>query len=195
VRFVSGAQELGRYEVKANYRRLGPLFGKDMPLVAQAIAALDPARVAAAVGGDAGAGTPLGISVAGREHTLSAEDVILTMQAPDGYSVERDGAHAVALDLAIDEELRREGRAREIVHAVQNARKQAGLAIEDRIALSLAGDAALIEAAAEYSESLAAETLAVTLALDGDAVTGGHREEAGIDGAQLIIQLRHVPRD
>ncbi len=46
VRFVAAADELGSYEVKANYRTLGPLFGKDMPLAADAIAALDPAHVA-----------------------------------------------------------------------------------------------------------------------------------------------------
>jgi len=196
VRFVSGTQELGRYEVKANYRRLGPLFGKDMPLAADAIAALDPAQVAAAVG-DEGRGTaPLGISVAGREHTLSAEDVILTMLAPEGYSVERDGAHAVALDLTIDDELRRDGRAREIVHAVQSARKSAGLAIEDRIELSLAGDAALIEAAAEHAESLAAETLATGLSLEGRGgnTAGAHHEQASIEGLPLRIELRRVPR-
>ena len=125
--------------MKANYRTLGPLFGKDMPQAAEAIAALDPARVAAAVRGAATAaatGTAtIGIAVGGREHTLSAEDVILTMKAPEGYSVEREGAHAVALDLAIDDDLREEGRAREIVHAVQNARKTAGLEVEDRIEL------------------------------------------------------------
>ena len=82
----------------------------------------------------------IGIAVAGRDHTLSAEDVILTMRAPEGYSVEREGAHAVALDLAIDDDLREEGRAREIVHAVQNARKTAGLQVEDRIELVLDGE-------------------------------------------------------
>ena len=46
---MAAAEELSEYEVKANYRTLGPLFGKDMPLAAQAIAALDPARVAQAV--------------------------------------------------------------------------------------------------------------------------------------------------
>ena len=82
VRFVAAAEELGSYEVKANYRTLGPLFGKDMPRAAEAIAALDPARVAAAVReGAAG----IGISVAGREHMLSADDVILTMKPPEGY--------------------------------------------------------------------------------------------------------------
>jgi len=161
VRFVAAAEELGRYEVKANYRTLGPLFGKDMPLAAQAIASLDPARVAAvlrqdaagdAAGeevGDAGADARrgIGITVSGREHVLSEADVIMTLRAPEGYSVEREGAHAVALDLTIDEDLRREGYAREIVHAVQNARRSAGLAVEDRIALWLAGDEALMEAA------------------------------------------------
>ena len=66
--------------------------------------------------------------------------MILTLKAPEGYRVEREGAHAVALDLTIDDDLRREGHAREIVHAVQNARKTAGLQVEDRIELSLAGD-------------------------------------------------------
>jgi isoleucyl-tRNA synthetase len=193
VRFVAGGRELGRYEVKANYRRLGPLFGKDMPQVAEAIAALDPAEVAAAVREDAGV-PPLGISVAGREHTLSAEDVILTMQAPEGYSVEREGAHAVALDLRIDEELRREGWAREIVHAVQNARKNAGLAVEDRIELGLSGDPLLLGAAASYRDHLAGETLAVelALALAGELVTSvpaGYREQVEIDGHTITIAL------
>ena len=70
------------------------------------------------------------------------------MRAPEGYSVEREGAHAVALDLAIDDELREEGYAREIVHAVQSARKAAGLEVEDRIELALDGDPALLGAAA-----------------------------------------------
>jgi isoleucyl-tRNA synthetase len=196
VRFVAGAEELGRYEVKANYRRLGPLFGRDMPLVAQAIAALDPAQVAAALRQDANGETGLGISVAGREHTLSAEDVILTMQAPEGYSVEREGAHAVALDLAIDDELRSEGRAREIVHAVQSARKNAGLAVEDRIELRLSGDPALLAAAEAHREHLARETLAVELQF-GDGVPVAmldHREQTEIEGLEIEIALRRVGR-
>jgi isoleucyl-tRNA synthetase len=190
VRFVEAADELGEYELKANYRTLGPLFGKEMPLAAQAIAALDPGRVAAAVRNGEG----IGISVAGREHTLSAEDVILTMKAPEGYSVEREGAHAVALDLHIDEDLLREGRAREIVHAVQNARKSAGLAVEDRIELSLSGDEALIDAAKAHRDYLSGETLAVTLTFGEEqaAEAMGYREQARIDGLDLEIALTRV---
>jgi len=195
VRFVAGAEELGQYEVKANYRRLGPLFGREMPLVAEAIAALDPAQVAAAVRENGSGGeTGLGISVGGREHTLTAEDVILTMQAPEGYSVEREGAHAVALELAIDDDLRREGRSREIVHAVQSARKSAGLAVEDRIELALSGDPELLDAAASHRDYLVGETLAVTLHLgDGPPPAEmGYSEQVEIDGLELQIALRRA---
>jgi len=189
VRFVAAAEELGSYEIKPNYRMLGPLFGSNMPLAADAIAALDPSHVATARRED----RPIGITVAGRDHTLTADDLLLSMRAPDGYTVEREGAHAVALDLTIDDELRREGRAREIVHAVQNARKSAGLRVEDRIELSLAGDSALIEAAQIHRDYIARETLAVRLdfgtggaANEGDA--GGHSEQ--IDDLALSIVLK-----
>ncbi len=186
VRFVEAAEELGEYELKANYRTLGPLFGKDMPLAAKALAALDPARVAAAVRG----GDGIGISVGDREHTLTEQDVILTMKAPEGYSVEREGAHAVALDLSIDDSLLREGRSREIVHAVQNARKSAGLEVEDRIELVLGGDAALTQAAGEHEAYVSGETLAVKLSLsDGDAAAMDYREQTEIEELTLEIGL------
>jgi isoleucyl-tRNA synthetase len=194
VRFVAAAEELGSYEIKANYRKLGPVFGKSMPLAAEAIAALDPAHVASALRDDGeSSGESIGITVDGREHTLSADEVILTMRAPDGYSVEREGAHAVALDLAIDDELREEGRAREIVHAVQAARKSAGLEVEDRIELTLAGDAALLRAAESHREYVSGETLAVELDLgDGGtpAVARDYSDEVKIEGLGLTISLR-----
>ena len=186
VRFVAAAEELGQYEIKANYRTLGPLFGSEMPQAAEALAALDPARVAAALRGGDG---EIGIAVAGREHTLTAQDVILTMKAPDGYSVEREGSHAVALDLTLDDDLRREGRAREIVHAIQNARKSAGLQVEDRIELWLAGDPQLIEAASAHRDYLTGETLALELSLNDSAPGDAFGEQAQIDGLKLSIAL------
>ncbi len=192
VRFVTAADELGSYEAKANYRKLGPRFGSDMPLAAEAIAALDSAHVAATLRD----GGQIGISVAGREHTLTAEDLLLSMRAPDGYSVEREGAHAVALDLAIDADLRREGRAREIVHAVQNARKSAGLQIEDRIELALGGASELIDAAASYGDYIAGETLALAVEL-GDRATAAstamaYTEHTEVDSLPMSISLSRV---
>jgi isoleucyl-tRNA synthetase len=204
VRFVAAAEELGSYEIKANYRRLGPIFGKAMPLAADAIAALDPARVAAAVRGDGdspsaadGNGNAvggIGITVDGHEHRLTADDVILTMRAPEGYSVEREGAHAVALEQAIDEELREEGWAREVVHAVQSARKTGGLEVEDRIALRLDGEQALLAAAQKHREYVSGETLAVDFELGADSALDSpdYSAEIKIDGLRLTISLRRT---
>ena len=194
VRFVAAADELAGYELKPNYRTLGPRFGAEMPLAADAIAALDAAHAAPVLR----AGGEVGISVGGRDHGIGPADVIITMRAPDGYSVEREGAHAVAIDVAIDEELRREGWAREIVHAVQNARRNAGLAVEDRIELRLGGDEGLIDAAASHRDYVAGETLAVSLDVapgDGDTSAAmPHSEEARIEDATLLIGLGRAER-
>jgi isoleucyl-tRNA synthetase len=159
VRFVSDADELGRVEVKPNYRSLGPRFGKQMPLVAAAVAGLDPAHVAAALRD----GRPVSISVAGHDHELTVEDLLTSMQPIEGYQVEREGSHAVALELELDEELIAEGRAREIVRAVQNARKLAGLEVEDRIVLTLDAGKVLTDVAQAHEAYIAAETLATEI--------------------------------
>jgi isoleucyl-tRNA synthetase len=163
LRFVQAADELGSYEVKPNYRALGPRFGKAMPQVAAAVAALDPAHVGDALRDD----QTIGIAVDGRDHELGPDDLLLSMAPLEGYQLEREGSHAVALELALDDELRREGLAREVVHAVQNARKAAGLAVEDRIRLVLGGDDELVGAAQAHEEYLAREVLAVEVVYDG----------------------------
>ena len=185
LRFVSEADELGEVEVKPNYRALGPRFGKQMPLVAAGIAGLDPAHVAAALRD----GKRVAISVAGHDHELSAEDLLVAMKPLAGYQVEREGSHAVALELALDQELLVEGRAREIVHAVQAARKDAGLDVSDRIALTLGGDATLLDAARAHERYLMGETLAVSISyggLDGDAPV------ASIEGQSLQVGVKRA---
>ncbi|MGI8779345.1 MAG: DUF5915 domain-containing protein, partial [Solirubrobacteraceae bacterium] len=178
LRFVSEAGELGSYDVRPNYRALGPRFGKQMPQVAAAVAALDAAHVASALRD----GGRVGISVNGHDHELGPDDLTLAMQPLAGYQLEREGSHAVALELELDQELWREGLSREVVHAVQNARKGAGLQVEDRIELALGGDEELLAAARDHEAYLAQETLAVGVAYDAD---GG--AEATIDGRPLRV--------
>ena len=181
LRFVGSAEELGSYAVKPSYRSLGPRFGKQMPHVAAAVAGLDPGLVAAALR----EGRPVGVSVDGHDHELGAEDLQLSLEPLEGFSVERLGSHAVALDLEIDDELRREGLAREVVHAIQNARKSAGLDVSDRIVLTLGGDEALLAAARVHEEYVAGETLATAISFDG--TTGG--QEAAIEGRVLRVSV------
>ena len=179
LRFVSEADELGEIEVKPNYRALGPRFGKQMPLVAAAIAALDSAHVAAALRD----GDPIAIYVTGDDHELSAQDLLIAMKPLEGYQVEREGSHAVALELEVDDELRVEGWAREIVHAAQAARRAAGLEVTDRIELTLDGDAQLLEAARAHERYIAGETLAT--AVSYESLDGA--EPTIIDGRELKV--------
>jgi isoleucyl-tRNA synthetase len=184
LRFVSEADELGRWELKPNYRTLGPRLGKRMPKMAEAVAALDPQKAAATLRG----GGTVGVVVDGENVSLSLEDVQLVLQPLEGYQVERAGTHAVALNLELDDELIREGLAREVVRAVQNARKAAGLNVEDRIELTLGGDDELVGAARAHEEYVAGEVLAVSVSYDG-ASAG---EVAEIKGRQLRIAVQRA---
>ena len=181
--FVSEQGELVSYEVKPNYRTLGPRFGKDMPKVAAAVAALDADHVAESVSD----GRTIGINIDGSEHTLEPDDVSLVMKPLEGYEVEAEAGRAVALALELDDELRREGLAREIVHAIQNARKEAGLEVSDRIALTLGGEAELLEAARAHEEYVAGETLATSVAYDG-----ADGASASIEGRELRIGIERA---
>ena len=99
----------------------------------------------------------------------------------------------MALKLDLDDELLLEGIVREVVHAVQKARKEAGLQVEDRIELALSGDDRLLEALRRHAEYVAGETLAESLQLDGAALdAGAHVETARIDGSELAISLRRA---
>jgi isoleucyl-tRNA synthetase len=182
--FVSDESALLTYEAKPNYRALGPRFGKKMPQVAAAVAALDPAHVASVLG----EGGEIGIAIDGKDHRLGPDDVTLALQPLAGYEVEAEAGHAVALQLELDEELRREGLAREIVHAVQNARKAAGLEITDRIELGLGGDPELLEAARDHEAYLAGEVLATAVEI-GDGQGG---VDAKIEGKELLISVSRV---
>src|SRR3954465_2146807 len=186
LRFVERADELGSYEVKPNYRTLGPRFGKQMPQVAAAVGALDPAHVAGALREE----RPIGINIEGSEHQLHGEDLLLAMKPLEGYQVEREGAHAVALELALDEELHQEGLAREVVRAVQETRKRAGLDVSDRIALTLGGDETLLDAARAHEPYVTGEVLAVEISYDGDGAGDG--EAATIEGRELRVGVQRA---
>jgi isoleucyl-tRNA synthetase len=186
--FVSEEGELVTYTVKPNYRTLGPRFGKRMPRVAAAVEALDASRVASTLA----EGGELGISIDGTDHTLGTDDLSLALAPLEGYEVEAEAGHAVALQLEIDEELRRAGLAREVVRAVQDARKNAGLEITDRIDLGLGGDAELLAVAQEHEAYIAGEVLATSITFGDADGAGSTVSVATIDSRELRISVRPV---
>ena len=122
LRYVSQADELGSYEIKPNYRALGPRFGKSMPQVAAAVAALDPQHVANALRD----GVRVGISIDGHDHELGDDDLVLVMRPLEGYQLEREGSHAVALELELDDGAAPRGPGPRDRPRVQNAAQERG---------------------------------------------------------------------
>jgi isoleucyl-tRNA synthetase len=189
VRFVTDPGELVDVTVKPNYRRLGPRFGSRMPEVAAAVAALPAAESARAID----AGDDVEIALDGDRERLAPEDLLLEARPTEGYAVGQDAALAVGLATEITPELRRDALAREVVHAVQGARRAAGLRVEERIHLHLDGSGELREAIEEHRDAIAGETLATRLTVGhGAPFAGLRREEHVVDGEPLALRLERT---
>ena len=151
--------DLVEYSAKGNFRELGKRFGKQTPVVAKAIAEADAAELAAALsGGEAS------VLVDGSPQSVTAGEVLLSERPKEGWSVVNEQGETVALDLEITPELKRAGLSREVVRTLQEARKNAGLEVSDRIRLWLVTeDTALAEALDFHSDEIGREVLATSL--------------------------------
>ncbi|MFD5556316.1 isoleucine--tRNA ligase [Streptomyces sp. NPDC127068] len=141
---------------KANFRALGKRFGKGVQAVAKAVAEADAAALSLALR----EGTAF-VEVDGEKVELAADEVIITETPREGWSVASDSGATVALDLEITDELRRAGLARDAIRLIQEARKNSGLDVADRIALRWdAGDERVVEALSEHGGLVSEEVLA-----------------------------------
>jgi isoleucyl-tRNA synthetase len=146
--------------VKPNFRELGRRFGKRTQAVATAIGAQDPAQFVAAY--RAGAAT---VTVDGTAEPISGDEVVISETPRSGWAVASAGADTVALDLELTHELRLLGLVRDIVRMVQEARKNAGLEVTDRISLwwRVGGSPEPAQAIRAHADQLSREVLATTL--------------------------------
>ncbi|WP_064458629.1 isoleucine--tRNA ligase [Streptomyces hygroscopicus] len=169
---------------KANFRALGKRFGKGTQPVAKAIAEADAAALSVALR----EGTA-SVTVDGEQVSLSPDEVIITETPREGWSVASDAGATVALDLEITPELRRAGLARDAIRLIQEARKNSGLDVADRIALRWqSADEELRQALTDHAELIADEVLATDFAAgEADAAYGTPFEDAPLG---LTFRLR-----
>ena len=192
IEYAESAGELVSYVVKPNFRTLGPKFGKNMPAVSEAVAALP----ADETGDQVVSGRSVTVTVDGREHEFAAEDLLVETHEREGYQVEREGTVAVAIATELSAELVSEGLARELVHHVQNTRKSAGYEIDDRIQLKVSGPAEVAQMLNMHGEWVKKETLAVSLEVveadaPGDAATD--KQESVPDRYQESLKVNGLP--
>ncbi|SEB73880.1 isoleucine--tRNA ligase [Streptomyces melanosporofaciens] len=169
---------------KANFRALGKRFGKGTQPVAKAIAEAEAAALSVALReGNAS------VVVDGETVALSPDEVIITETPREGWSVASDAGATVALDLEITPELRRAGLARDAIRLIQEARKNSGLDVADRIALRWeTADEELRQALTDHAGLIADEVLATDFATgEADAAYGTPFEDAPLG---LTFRLR-----
>ncbi len=170
---LAGVGELVDVSLKIDFRAVGRRLGKQVQAVAQAVAAADPAELTAAYR----AGTA-SVEVDGAAVPLLEGDLIVTETPREGWTVASGGGLTVALDLALTPELERAGLVREVVRLLQEARKNSGLEVSDRIELWWTAEGPLAQALGEHAEQVAGEVLAVSVHA-GTPGTG-----AGVEGPE-----------
>jgi len=144
---------LGRFELTVNPRVLGPRVGARVQEVIRAVKAGNVVR-----SGDS-------VSAAGVELQAGEYEVRLTVVHPESTSALPGNTGLVDLDTVVTPELAAEGTARDVVRIVQHARREAGLAVSDRIRLTVGADGAAADAVRAHADFVAGETLAVDLAV------------------------------
>jgi isoleucyl-tRNA synthetase len=173
------------YDIKPNLKTLGPKLGSRLKDVQGALAQMDPASLAEKIA----AAQQVELPLPGGPVVLDPVDVWAQARAPEGWVGLADRQTQLALDTRVSEDLAAEGMAREIVRYVQQARKDAGLQMEDRIALLLETSSTILAKAIEVHRAyIAAETLVAVWAT-GPMPGAAYRSEVKADAQPLAIAL------
>ena len=188
VAFVRDAGDLVRLEARPNFRALGPRFQRHSNAAAAAIRGLGQEQLRAWRAGEG-----VAITVDGGEHPVGPEDLEVAEVARGDLVVRAASGFTAAIDPALDDELRAEGLARELVNRVQRLRRDSGLEVTDRIRLAVSGPEGVRAAAARHRAFIAGETLAVDIVVaeeeDGSPEAYTNRREVAFDGTRAAIAL------
>jgi isoleucyl-tRNA synthetase len=178
-RFVS-------YTVRPNLPVVGRILGKDMRHLQAALDAHDAYEIVDNIH----RGTPTEVQVAGRAVMLEPDAFLISVKSPEGFSAVEDAGLLAALRTELTEELLAEGRVRELVRHIQEARKKKGLEITDRIRLRIDAAPELQAAIDGLRDDIGEETLAT----DIDLTDGFEGEDAAItiDGYAARFAVERV---
>ncbi len=182
---IDSLSGLVSWTVVPNFRALGPRLGAKVNDVKAALSSADGADLQAALERDGF------VEVAGER--ITADEVEVRADRHQEFALAQDGSWAVALDLELDDELRSEGTARELVRAVNDLRKSVGLELSDRVTLVVSGPDAMLDAVAQHQAWIAGEVLASAFTVGdagpGAAGSGDDVHDLDIDGATVSVRM------
>ena len=178
LRFVEGSGVLVK-KVKCNFRTMGKKFGKLMKGIAAAMSALDQDQIA-----ELETNGKIAVDVEGNAVEVEAADVEIISEDIPGWLVSNEGKLTVALEIELNDELRNEGMARELISRIQNLRKETGLEITDRIYVTLTPNEKVEKAVAGFADYIKSQVLALDITLaDNDGT------ETELDDFKINIKV------
>jgi isoleucyl-tRNA synthetase len=185
IELASSGDALVTLEAKPNFRTLGKKFGSKTKLAAEAVTRFTSEHLR-----QFEQGKDLAVTVDGETHGLELDDLTIIHRATGSLVVHEQHGFFAAIDPTITPALRREGTARELISRVQRMRKEAGLAVSDRIRLSVVADAPVLEAVKEHRDWIVDEVLATEL-LVGSELHGKSlaRQSVDLDGIPADLAL------
>lgn len=181
LKFVEGSGILVK-KVKCNFRVMGKKFGKLMKGIAAYMNTLNQEEILAfEQSGE------IKINVEGQDIVVEAADVDIISEDIPGWLVANEGNLTVALEVELNDELRNEGMARELINRIQNLRKERGLEITDRINVTVSPDERIDSAIASFADYIKGQVLA-----DNILVADNKGTEVSFDDFSAFIDIEKV---
>ncbi|CAA0166972.1 isoleucine--tRNA ligase [Tenacibaculum maritimum] len=171
-------------QIKPNFKALGPKFGKDMKLVSSKIQGFSQADIV-----EIEKEGEISLEINEKIITLELADVEISSKDIEGWLVANSEGLTVALDVTITDDLRKEGIARELVNRIQNARKESGFEVTDKIKLSLLKYQDLQESVSVNETYIMSETLTKELVFVDELKNGTEIEFDTIKSRMLIQKI------
>ena len=184
IELLEDASDILVKQIKPNFKTLGPKFGREMKSIANAIRNFSKEEISKIeLEGE------IPIELDGKMINLELSDVEISSKDIEGWLVANEGSITVALDVTISENLRREGVARELINRIQNARKDRGLEVTDRIKLTILKFGDLQESIDNNKEYIMSETLTEELVFVDQLIDGLDIEFDTIKSKILINKI------
>ncbi len=182
--FTKEPEKYVEFRLLPNFRVLGPKVGKRVPMVKKALAGADGGALARELSEK---GT-ITLTLPDGPLELSGEDIEIRLEAKEDFAAAAERGHVVVLDTRLNDELIREGLAREAINRIQRARKEMDLPFEARIAVRYTAGPELGRALEEHGERIAAECLATSLAA-ADGKASGEHHETTVEGEPFALWI------
>lgn len=158
INYIRKKDHFVEYEIKPNFKNMGPRFGKHVKNIVNTLAAMDANHLVDTLHD----GKDYYVDIDGGSFKLTEEDIFISIKDKEGFVFETSNSLYVALDTTLTPALIEEGLARELVNKIQFSRKEQQFEIMDRINIFYTGDDEINNVFLKFGDYIRLETLAET---------------------------------